>query len=103
LEPASGGAGPLLRWVVAGVQAGQQGGGPGGLMGSTPTCSFSVICSGEVFHGLGIQGAKVAAFLVLYLSQVCPQCLSKVTDSQSSCSLQLCPTHHLGFVQEKLS
>jgi hypothetical protein len=34
--------------------------------------------------------------LVLYLKQACLQPLSKVSGSQSSHGLQLCPSHHLG-------
>jgi hypothetical protein len=36
--------------------------------------------------------------LVVYLSQVCLQSLSKVPGSQSSHSLQLCPSRHLGSI-----
>jgi hypothetical protein len=39
---------------------------------------------------------KFQRSLVLYLNLVCLQHLSKVPDSQSSCSLCLCPSHHFG-------
>jgi hypothetical protein len=61
-----------------------------------PACSFSVLWCGEVFHELGVQVPKFQLSLVLYLSQACLQHLSKVPDSWSSCSLDLCPSCNFG-------
>jgi hypothetical protein len=67
-------------------------------------CSFSILWCGEAFHELEVQNVDVSALpgalpqlsLVLYLSQVCLQPLSKVPGSRSSRDLQLCPSRHLG-------
>jgi hypothetical protein len=44
----------------------------------------------------GFRVLKFQLSLLLYFSQVCLHCLSKVPDSQSLHSLCLCPSHHFG-------
>jgi hypothetical protein len=93
---------PMWSWVLAGPKwRGAQWSGtaaPWACGAGTwqAGCSFSKSWHGEIFHKLGVQSAKFWLPLVLYLSQVCFQHLSKVPESWSSCSLQLCPSHPLG-------
>jgi hypothetical protein len=70
-----------------------------GLACSTGCC-FSKSWSGEAVRPRA-RGSECRCFsspLVLYLSQVCLQPLSKVSGSPSSGDLWLCPGRHLGFL-----
>jgi hypothetical protein len=74
--------------------AGGPAGGQWGVGGGPPVLS--------VYHGVKKpsmgQGFRVPKFqlsLVLHLSQVCLQHLSKVPDSRSSHNVRLCHSHHL--------
>jgi hypothetical protein len=65
-----------------------------------PTCSLSVSWHGEVFHGLGVQSAKVSTLPgASPLPSVAPAhlWLSNDPDSRSSCCLRLCPSCHFGM------
>jgi hypothetical protein len=56
----------------------------GAGLGVQRSYSFTILCPGEAIHELGVQSADVQLSLVLYLSQVCLQPLSKVPGSRRS-------------------
>jgi hypothetical protein len=61
-----------------------------------PSCFFSIMCHGEAFHRLGVQGVKVLILLASLFPPSVAQHLSEVLKSQSLPCLLLCPSHHLG-------
>jgi hypothetical protein len=73
--------------------------GPVGAPGAGSPVGQSKWIHRPIGQGLGEKSSTVPKFrlsLVFYLSQGCLQQLSKVLDSWNSCSLQLCPSCHLG-------
>jgi hypothetical protein len=86
--------GGLVSWQVA---TWQDWGGLKGWQASGGLPVLSVYCDVEKpSTNWGFRVPKFELSLVLYFSQACLQCLSKVPDSRSSCSLCLCPSHHFG-------
>jgi hypothetical protein len=60
------------------------------------SCFLSVTWCGETFHGLGFKVLKFWLSLLLYFHQVWPQHCNNVLESQSSYSMLLHPSCHLG-------